>query len=232
MRSVDLIDSLAADLKRVVPLPPPPRRLAFWLFASLLYIGAIVLAAGPRLDLFEKAQEPRFLVEVSAAIATGVLSAVAAFHSISPGRSVWYSIAPLPALAVWLGSLGQGCWHAWLVAGSEGLTLAPDMFCFPAIVAASVVPTVLIVAMMRRGSSVMPALTMALAVLAATSLGAAALRLFHVQDASVMLLVWQFGTVALLTSAAAIFGDPLLPRLEARAAAIRSGLSGHRHTDL
>ena len=37
-----------------------------------------------------------------------------------------------------------------------------------------------------------------------TSLGAAALRHFHAQNASIMLLFWQFGTVAVLTSIAAI----------------------------
>ena len=42
------------------------------------------------------------------------------------------------------------------------------------------------------------------------ALGATALRLFHAQDASVMVLVWQFGSVALLTGLGALTGRQLL----------------------
>ncbi|MGC1863177.1 MAG: NrsF family protein [Methylocystis sp.] len=44
--------------------------------------------------------------------------------------------------------------------------------------------------MIRRGAPIAPMTTTGLATLAATSIAAAALLLFHEQDASVMVLVW------------------------------------------
>jgi hypothetical protein len=45
------------------------------------------------------------------------------------------------------------------------------------------------------------------------------LRLFHEQDASVMVLVWQFGSVVLLASLGALTGRRLLRWPEPRLAA-------------
>jgi hypothetical protein len=46
--------------------------------------------------------------------------------------------------------------------------------------------------------------------LAAAGLGSFGLRLFHVEDAGLMILVWQVGTVFLLTAMAAGAGRYLL----------------------
>jgi hypothetical protein len=54
-------------------------------------------------------------------------------------------------------------------------------------------------------------MTVMLGALAAAALGNVGLRLFHPQDASLMILVWQFGSVALLS--------------------IRAGWGGHRILD-
>jgi len=64
--------------------------------------------------------------------------------------------------------------------------------------------------MLRRGAPLSPHLTTALGGLAAVGLGDFGLRLFHAQDASAMVLVWQMGTVFLLTALAGWFGIFLL----------------------
>lgn len=79
------------------------------------------------------------------------------------------------------------------------------------IVAISIVPALLIYIMIRRAAPIAPITTTALATLAAAALAAAALRLFHPQDVSIMVLVWQFGSVALLAGLGALFGQYLLP---------------------
>ena len=76
--------------------------------------------------------------------------------------------------------------------------------------AASVAPAILIFIMIRRGAPIAPMTTTGLATLAATSIAAAALLLFHEQDASVMALVWQFGSVLVLTGLGTLFGRRLL----------------------
>jgi hypothetical protein len=64
--------------------------------------------------------------------------------------------------------------------------------------------------MLRRGAPLTPSITVALGGLAAAGLGNFGLRLFHAQDASLMVLVWQVGSVAILTMAAACAGRLLL----------------------
>jgi hypothetical protein len=181
-----------------------------WLAISTAYVAGFVAVMGLRPDIAAKLAEPRFLVEVSAAYMTSMMAAAAAFCAGCPGRPVWERFAPLPFLVIWLGSLGEGCWRDWVRSGSDGLTLQPDLFCFPMILAVSIVPTLLIFYMVRRAAPIAPITTTALATLAAAALAAAGLRLFHPQDASVMVLVWQFGSVAVLTGLGALFGQDLL----------------------
>lgn len=210
MKTEDLIQTLARDAY-VQRLPHPGWRTMVWLAISTAYVAGFVAIMGLRPDIAVKLAEPRFLVEVSAAYMTSMMAAAAAFCAGCPGRPIWERFAPLPFLAIWLASLGEGCWRDWVRAGSDGLTLQPDLFCFPMILAVSIVPTLLIFYMVRRAAPIAPIATTALATLAAAALGAAALRLFHTQDASLMVLVWQFGSVALLAGIAALFGQYLLP---------------------
>ncbi|NJO35096.1 MAG: DUF1109 domain-containing protein, partial [Rhodospirillales bacterium] len=83
--------------------------------------------------------------------------------------------------------------------------------CLPSILLVSIVPGALMLKMIRRGAPIAPITTAALAALAVGALGATALRLFHAQDASVMVLVWQFGSVALLAGLGALAGRHVLP---------------------
>ena len=64
--------------------------------------------------------------------------------------------------------------------------------------------------MLRRSAPLSPHITTALGGLAAAGLGNFGLRLFHSQDASLMVLVWQVGTVFIPTAMAAWAGQYLL----------------------
>jgi len=64
--------------------------------------------------------------------------------------------------------------------------------------------------MLRRGAPLTPHLMTALGGLAAAGLGNFGLRLFHEQDASLTVLVWQFGTVFMLSALAGWAGHYLL----------------------
>src|SRR5262245_27092335 len=118
----------------------------------------------------------------------------------------------LPALplAIWLGSLGDGCVEDWIHFGPDGLSLQPDWFCFPTIVLVGAVPAIAMAVMLRRGAPLTPHVTSALGGLAAAGLGNFGLRLFHSQDVSVMVLVWQVGAVCVLAAIAALAGRYLL----------------------
>lgn len=210
MQTEELIRRLAGDAPPVRRLAHPAWRAMTWFALSLVYAAAVVYMMGLRPDISARVAEPRFLVEIVAALLTAMMAAAAAFCAGCPGRALWERFAPLPFLLVWLASLGEGCWRDWVRLGPEGLSLRPDFSCFPAILAISVAPTILIFIMIRRGAPIAPITTTGLATLAATALGASALQLFHQQDASIMVLVWQFGSVLALTGIGALSGRRFL----------------------
>ncbi len=215
MRTEEFAQALASEMTPVRRLGSPGRRLAYWLFISIPYALLLILAMGARADIGVKVTEVRFMFEVGSAFLTSVLAAAAAFCAECPGRPLLERLAPLPALAVWLGCLGEGCWRSWIAFGADGLRIHPDLECIPGILLAGLVPGMVIFYMIRKGAPVAPVTTSALATLAAASLGAGLLRLLHIQDASIMLLTWQFGSVAILTALGALTGRRLLkwPRL-------------------
>jgi hypothetical protein len=210
MGTEKLIQRLTDSAYPVSPLPAPWIRVILWLSVSVPYIVLVVYVMSPRADLMAKAVEARFLIEQGAALATGIAAAIAAVACTIPGYSRKILILPMLSLAVWLGALGQGCLSAWAQFGADGLFVKPDWYCFPAIVLVGSIPAVTMTAMLRRGAPLMPHTAVALGGLAAAGLGNFGLRLFHPQDASVMVLIWQFGTVAILACAAGACGHYLL----------------------
>lgn len=198
MQTDDLIRSLASGAKPVTRLAHPALRAVMWMMLSAGYVGIVVWLVGVRPDLLAKLSDQRFLIEVGAALLTSMMAAAAAFCAGCPGRPVWERFAPFPFLAVWLASLGEGCWRQWSQSGAESLQLQTDFTCFQSISAVGLIPAILILFMIKKGAPIAPRSATGLAVLAATALAAAALRLFHTQDMSLMLLVWQFGSVAVL----------------------------------
>lgn len=215
MRTDDFIRTIAGEARPVRRLPPPASRIALWLAVALPAVLAIVLLMSPRADLAEKLADTRFQIEQLAAFVTAIAAGYAAFSMVVPGRSRWTALLPLPPLALWLGSLGESCIQDWIRAGPEGLRLEWDWVCIPSIALVGLVPAAAMVMMLRRGAPLAPSATLALGALAAAALGNFGLRLFHPQDASLMVLVWQFGTVALIAAVAGCTGRHVLrwPRL-------------------
>jgi|GEM_PF-5402895 len=135
----------------------------------------------------------------------------AAFCSGCPGRPLWERFAPLPFLAVWLGSLGVGCWQLLTSSAATSQAFGIDLTCSQLILVLSLAPAAIMFVMICRGAPIAPLTTAGLGTLAATALAAVGLRFFHAQDTSLMLLVWQFGTVLVLTAAGALIGQWLQP---------------------
>jgi hypothetical protein len=210
METEKLIQGLTETAVPVRRLPAPLTRTMLWLAISIPYVALVVYVVGPRADLLGKFLEFPYLIEQMAALATGIAAAAAAFVTTIPGYSRRILLLPLAPIAVWLGSLGLGCVQDLLQLGRSGLDLKPDWFCFPTIVLVGAIPAIAMAIMLRRGAPLMPYISTALGGLAAAGLGNFGLRLFHVQDASLMVLVWQVGSVALLTVAAAAAGRMLL----------------------
>ncbi len=210
MKTDALIDSLVRDAGPVKPLQPPLRRIWGWLALALGFAGAMVWAIGPRPDLAERLFEARFVLEQGAALLTAIAAALAALALTVPDAPrFWRWVPALPA-AAWLGTLGLGCLRDWAQMGPAGLRVTPDPECFVYITLIGSLPLLALVLMLRKGAPMRPSWTLALAALAAAAIGNFALRLFHMQDAALMVLVWQFGAVALITAIAGLCGRSVL----------------------
>ncbi|MGE5476811.1 MAG: NrsF family protein [Bacteroidales bacterium] len=213
METDHLIEALAAEGTPVHRLASPSRRLLSWLALALPAAAMIVMMMGLRPDIAIRLAEPRFLTQEAAAIATALTAASAAFYAGIPGTPRWRLFLPLLPFALWSASLGQQCWQEWLSSGSSGMEFQFDAECIPGIVMVGLIPALVILAMIRRGAPFQPRLTITLGTLAAAALGDAALRLFHPIDAGLMVLVWQLGTVTLLSLISGLVGCGLMPRL-------------------
>ena len=210
MDTEKLIEQLAEVVEPVRPLPSPWIRTAAWLLVAIPYVALVVFVVSPRADLIAKVSEWGYAIEQLAALATGITAATAAFATVIPGYDRKFLFLPVLPLAIWLGSLGDGCVEDWIHFGPDGLSLQPDWSCFPAIALVGAVPAIVMAVMLRRGAPLTPHVTSALGGLAAAGLGNFGLRLFHSQDVSVMVLVWQVGAVCVLAAMAALAGRYLL----------------------
>ena len=81
--------------------------------------------------------------------------------------------------------------------------------CLPVIALVGAGPALVMAVMIRRGAPLYPHLAVGLGGLAAAALGNVGLRFFHPVDASFMVLVWQFGSVALLAIVCGLIGPRL-----------------------
>ena len=197
-----LIRQLAGRANPVRPLARPYARAGVWLALSVFYIALVLLIMPARRDLSSKFYEPLFVIELLAALATGIAAAVAAFATVVPGRDRRWVMLPLLPFAIWLGSLGPGCIQELENFGIQGLPLQHSLWCFPFIVLLGAIPAFAMVVMLRRGAPLTPHLTAALGGLAAAGLGNLCVRLIHPEDVSVMLLVWHVGGVMAFSAVA------------------------------
>lgn len=210
MDTENLIRHLATNVTPVRRLASPWIQAMQWFAIAVVSVAVVVLLVSPREDLATKLSEAGFLIEQGAALATAVTAAVAAFCMVTPGHSRRLALLPVIPLTFWLGSLGLGCLRDWLNFGADALRLRPDWVCLPAIAMVGAIPAFAMVVMLRRGAPLQPRITIALGALAAAALGDFGLRLFHVRDASLMILVWQLGSVALLSLFAGWSGARIL----------------------
>lgn len=209
MRTDCLIAELADDLAPVRRIASPAARLGGWLAVSLPAAAVVTWGFGLRPDLGAVLADPDFLVSEGAALMTALAAAYAALCAGLPDEPGWKLWLPLAPVALWAAVLGRQCIDVALRLGPEGLRVTADAMCLPAIAIGGLVPAIAIAVLLRRGGRFRTSHGCLCGGLAAAAFGAAALRLYHPQDAAVMVLVWQLGSVALLTLLAGIVGRVL-----------------------
>lgn len=218
METEELIKRLAADTSTVRRLQPPWLRAVFWLAIALPYVAVVVRGKLMMVDPSQTLADPRFLVEQAATFATALTAAFAAFCSIVPGFDRRKLLLPLAPLALWIASVGDGCVQDWLRFGADGLAIRPDWDCLPSATIIGIIPAVAMVVMLRRGAPLYPRLTLVLGALAVAAIGNFGMQFFHFRDASIMMLFWHLGNVAILSALAGWIAQSVLGWRHARAA--------------
>jgi hypothetical protein len=209
MDTNELITRLTADLKPVRPLPPPWARAGFWLALALPCVAAVVWGK-LNVDASRVSSDARFMVQEAATLATALTAAYAAFASAVPGCNRRLLLLPLAPLALWLASVGHGCLQDWIQHGADGLSIRPDWDCLLLAAMIGAVPAAAIVAMLRAAPPLRPRATLALAALAVAALANSGLQFAHLHDASIMVLTWHLGGVAVLSALGGWLGKRIL----------------------
>ena len=209
-KTPDLLDALVECATPVRRLRPPLVRGALWLALAALILALLAIVHGVRADLAERLHQPVFVVSITAALATGVLAAVAAFMVSLPDRSQWWLAVPAPALAVWVGTIGYGCLTDWVVIGLDGVRFGETLRCFATLVLTSVPLAIALAVMLRYAALLRPGAVTLAGALAVAAITSSALSLFHDLDATMMILIWNLGTAALITGLGGLFGRRVL----------------------
>ncbi len=214
METSQLIHELAGRSQAVRRLASPWQRSAVWFAISAAYAVAVIFSQPLPFNQWQ--METRFALEQTAAIATAVTAAIAAFWSVVPGSDWRWVLLPLAPLAVWLLTLGEACVRDWLQLGWAGLALGTDWDCVWLAAIIGFVPAVSIVIMLRRGAPLVPRTSLALGAVAVAAFANFAIRLHHPSGIGITILVWHFGLVALLACIAALVARHVLkwPRVE------------------
>ena len=210
MRTEDLVTGLASGLAPVRRLRPPGVRAASWLAFAALVLAVAVVLHGFRHDLAARLALPYEVLQLAASLATGVLAAVAAFHLALPDRSPRWALLPLPALALWVASLGWGCLTDLARMGPEALTLRTSWGCLRFIAGLGLPLTATMLWALRHAGPVRPVPVALLGALAAAALCSVGLSLFHHLDAAAMVLAWHGGAIALVVLLGWAVGRPAL----------------------
>lgn len=201
-KTEQLIESLSQGLEPVRPLRPPTKRALIWIGAVAFAIGLALLRFADMAAFAARYAEPRMALEAAAMLLTGITAVIAAFHLSLPDRSSLWRFAPLPPLALWIGTSSLGCLQYGLGLGPPGHLAGESTHCFTFIVGVSVPLAVLLYAVLRRARplNLLPvALTAALGVAA---LAAFVLQFFHHFDVTATDLVMHLAAVLVVVALA------------------------------
>jgi hypothetical protein len=202
----ELISLLAANATPVRRLRPPLTRVAIWLLFAACILSLLAVGQGVRSDIAERMEQPVFVVGIASSLLTGVLAAIASFMASLPDRSRLWSLLPVPALGMWMSTIGYGCLTNWVSIGPNGMLLGETVRCFVTLVLTSVPLSLAMVVMLRYAALLRPTDVIITGSLAVSAITAMALSLFHSLDATIMILIWNLGTAVLIVGLGRMFG--------------------------
>ena len=215
-RTPDLIDTLVDCAAPVRRLRSPLVRAGLWLLFAALVLGIIAIANGVRPDFSERLRQPVFVISMFGALATGVLATIAAFRVSLPDSSRLWLLLPLPALALWVSTIGYGCITDWVSIGPNGVRMGEAVRCLATLLLTSVPLSIAMLVMLRYAALLRPTAVSVTGGLAVAAITSFALSLVHDLDATVMILVWNLGAAALIAGLSSLFGRAMFTWIASR----------------
>jgi hypothetical protein len=210
-----LIERLAAEAAPVHRLPAPARRATVWLLAVAAVAGGAI-AAFSDLDVFaRRAQDPQLVLDMFAALVTGIAAVLAAFELSLPDRAPAWTLLPLPPLAVWIATSGYGCYRHWIAFGPDGWALGESANCFRFILSVSVPLGISLMLLLRRAHPLAPVRVAAVGGLGVAAIAACLLQFFHPFDVTLLDLSVHAVAIAIVIVVASLSARWSEPR-EAR----------------
>jgi hypothetical protein len=206
--SEKLAAALSEALVPVARLDSPMVRAGKWFVFAIVIVGVLGALHGVRSDLASRFAEVSFLVPWIASVLVAITAGYSAFFMSVPGSPRGIVALPALPLTVWLGALGSGC--AVELADQGTAVLGTSWGCLKFIGLTSVPLAGVMAIMLRKAAPLAPSPTMAMGGLAAAAFASAGLELFHHLQTSTMVLIWHFGTVAVVTLIASTLGRRVL----------------------
>lgn len=193
-----LIDSLVGKLTPVKRLKPPVIRAAGLIVLATIVIALFTMHRGFRQDIHDRMAEPSYLIAVAAAWMTGVTATLAAFEVSLPDRSRFWMLVPAPAVILWVWGVGYGCLAHW-IAIPEGAPVQTDsMHCMQTLIGSSIPLGLVLWRMLRRSKPLRKMPTVWLGALAIAAFADTAHLLLHMVNATVLVLVMNFGVTGII----------------------------------
>jgi hypothetical protein len=215
VRTEDLIVELARTAGPVRPLPSPSVRLARWAATMVPLTAVAAIVVGLRADVVTVMFQPVFLGIAVVTLGTALLAAASALILSIPGaeRSILQRVIPLVGGGLWVVALS-----VLLTTGGEALErllrFPLHWACVIEIAALSVLPGLVLFAMVRRAAPLRRAWSGALATLAAVGISATATQFICPLDDPAHQLVGHVLPVAALSVLGAFVGHRYLSWLD------------------
>ncbi len=210
METTSLIKTLANAAQPVRAIRPPFVRTTYWLLIAAAVLILLLAEHGLRSDIVSQLRNPLFLVGTAASFLTSVLAAHSCLIASLPDRSRFYLLLPLPPLAVWMATVGYGCLTNWVSYDAGGLRMGTAVQCFATVLLVSLPLSISMFVMLRHTVRLRPTFVTLVAGLAVAGMTSTAMALLYRLDATIMNLIWNLGTAALIIIFKAIFGRRVL----------------------
>lgn len=212
-RSVDdLIDTLTADARPVVPLDSPLKRALGLLggFALVSTLALVVLGDLDQLSGRYTGREKMLFIEMGAMLTTAVLAIVGAFFLSIPGCSRRWLVAPLPPFLLWLFLSGAGCYQELVRSGMSRWEIGHSLDCLIFVLATSAGFAAPLIFRLSRASPIDPRPVALLGGLGTAALAAFLLQFFHPFAVTFVDLSVHVAAIALVVGVTAILDRRVL----------------------